>query len=465
MSDPSNVAKIDLHSLSDFQKSLYFPKKGEEVESRFSSQPETTNWSTHLLIKLTSRTESEEITYTPNMKLDYLLYTFLKIRLPTLKIKDEFKDIVQFRWPHNIGLNLVKEGSLCFDDEKVQSFDNIWLNIYSQFYIPGSRREEYSLLIGNVPLLQEWTNQLPEFTLFVPQPWYYSSHEVLAIPLFLCSLSTVTHKYRFRLKLEEILRMRIYKDDQWKDIPYSSKYIENVSVEESIPTPELWGRHVQITDTEREWRMNERNKMYINDITSFATENTYGFGATVSIDLHCENPCKAIFWVAQNIESVKNRDFSNFSTNTENHLFGWNPIVSSKLLYGGSHRIQELESAFFDRIESWYHYPSVPIEPGYNTYSFSYNSMSYFPDISIVFNDLKAKLVLKIGDSDPLRKQIDTDFAYEEDTPKKQSFRVFVKLIVIKKIRFVEKSQAKKKNTRSTIYVMYDKERTKISTI
>ena len=232
--------------------------------------------------------------------------------------------------------------------------------------------------------------------------------------------------------------------------------MEATGPEDTLPIPELWGRYALITDDEREWRKTQKNKVYIEDVVVHSSDDPTRYGSTVPIGLQTEMPTKAIFWVAENLEASKYNNYSNFTTNSADLYSGWNPIMSTKLTYGSTPRI-ELDYDSFDRIEPWYHFPSAPYQPGYNAYSISYDSSSINADIGIVFKDLGAKLVPKLGNTDPFLKKLpykttytqntdipSTDFIPEElespedegETMDKTRFSIHVRLLVTKKIKF-----------------------------
>lgn len=468
MTDPISVIKIDLETLTEFQHGLHLANnEDEEIESRFSCEFKKTGWSTTMYMKLTSQAENDcEVVYEANNKFHYLLYTCLRQRLIALRVKEEYRDFIQICWPHNAFLNYTQRGQLCFDGVPAQTGDDIWFNIVNQFYMKkgSGKRKHFSNMIGNLEFLEEWTDSLPEFTIQFPQDWYYySKNEGLAIPLFLCSQSRVTHRYKFRNNLADFLRMRFRKskDAEWEEISYDPRLVEGAPSDGKLPLPELWGRYAYITGGELNWRKKEgisNNLIYIEDINAWSTEEPKTYNTPINIDLHMESPCKAMFWVAENLDASKNRNYSNFTTNTNNLREGWNPVSSCKLLYGNNERIPEYDSDIFDRMEPWYRFPSAPREPGYNGYSFSYNSGKIAADIGVVFKspklNLNAKLTLKLGDTDPFLRQIkdkrvdDNDknilsiiegLKRDEirDDKKNPKFKVHARFLVMKKLHFV----------------------------
>lgn len=411
MVEPNNIAKLELQSVTPFQYALHGkPKKedddeDENVDSRFSYDLRKFPWSVNLLVKLSStRSGDNEVIYTVNSKFNYLLWTCLRQRLIPLRVKKELINRVEIAWPHNLALNIPIHADLQFNGDVKQNFDSVWLNIQSQYYMKG-KRKHFQNMIGNIPFLEQWSTCLPEFVVQAPQPWYYAKHEALAIPLFL-SVKEVTHTYTIRSKLSELLRMRIKRDDgTWKEIAYNFKFIEGATADDTLPTPELWGRYALALDNEVGWaKQRPDNKVYIDDIVTLSKDDPKTYGAPVEFELHTEQPCKAIFWVAENVEAKEHRNFSNFTTNGDNLFEGWNPIVNAKLMYGTEVRFN-LDSDVSDRMEPWYMFPSSPCEIGYNAQSIAYDSSSINADTGIVFKNLNAKLIVRLGDTDPFLKQ------------------------------------------------------------
>ena len=258
MTNLVSVAKIQLNTLTEFQKELHLNTNGDEeeiVESKFSYKFVKTSWTSNLPAKLEFSKDGEKISFKADMKFDFLMYTYIRQLLKAYKIDKKYQGIVEICWPHNIGHNIYPTSTLTFDDIPVQSHSNFWMDVNSQLLLLyPEKRPLYDMMIGNIKFLEEWTNFLPGFPLSIPQPWYYCKHIALSVPLFLCSLATMEHKYKIRNEITSLLRMRIRKDkdSKWKEIKCNWKYIDGINKNEKLPNPEMWGRYVRITRKERE---------------------------------------------------------------------------------------------------------------------------------------------------------------------------------------------------------------------
>lgn len=457
MADLINVAKIDLDTLSAFQRMLHHPAdEEEEIDSHFSFQFKKTAWSTNLVEKLKIDSSDENVTFTANHKFDFLMYTYIVQKLPALRVLENYRKTVEIAWPHNVNHNTLIEGSLRFDDDPAQKFSSVWLDIHSQFYMKPGFRDHHNIMAGNVPFLEDWTDFLPAFPVITPQPWYYARHDAVAVPLFLCSLSRVTHTYKIRSRISDILRMRVRESSKsrvWTEIAYNYNYLEGVTEQEAIPKPEMWGRYALVTDAEREWRKSTPHEVYSEDVIEITHENTSRFTSTIPIALHSDTPTKAIHWVAENVDATEMNNRSNYTTNTADYFKGWNPVKTPQLSYGGVARIPKMEHHHFDRVEPWYKFPSPPSEPGYNGYSIGYDPTSLHADIGVVLNGLNARFTCTLGNTDPfLSKVIDRrrhdvhgkdglvpeEIARSESSSSRDSpnFRIHVLLLVTRKLVF-----------------------------
>lgn len=509
--DAHGIAKITLDNLTDFQRELHLPPndgtphiiqelqniplekfmsgkttakflleiselveerieehKNNLVESHFSANCKRMSWATHIPVNMECKNESNTLIYTCNSKFDFFMHCYMRTTFPALEVKDSVKERYQICWPHNVGTNICKEGILRYDDDTAQTIDNVWLDISGQFFIDPGFRDLYNTTIGNIPCLEEWTTSLPEYPTDVPQPWYYSKHISLAIPLCLCSKSRVTHTYTPRLKIEELLRIRVMKnykdviaDDGnkikpiWVPGKFNAKLIKGIPKDGLIATPELWGRYALVTDEERKWHRTASSSIkYIQDIVRISSDNPKTYGQTEDLKILTTTPCLAMFWVGENMDATKHRNRSNYTTNSEDVYAGWNPCKNASLMIGIGYRFKELPSDHFDRMEPWYYFKSPPTEPGYNACSLSFDPNNLDNDVGITF-DQNYSLKVKLGDTCPFLKKpktigtLDDEFIgdneliepeelkiHDEVVPTSGSneFKIHVRLLVMKKL-------------------------------
>ncbi len=429
-----NVLKLDINGLTLFQKELHYPDKDRDpneesnrVNSRFSCTIEKNAWSTHTKAKMPHSAEEGEVIYTASKKFDVLFKSEIHINLLPIKVKDKYKKRIQICYPHNLGHNICYKGELKIDDDHQESIDSVWMDINSQFYMKSGagKRNHYNRMVGNLPCLEEWNKELPGIKLIVPQPYSYSRNTRVALRTLRSSMNTITHHYKLRNKIHEILRMRVKKEKckGWVEIPCKLAYLDIPENAKEIPIPELWARYALMTDEERDWHKSIdpqtgepiKHVIYTEDIVIATSNNPTSLGSTDVIPLHCKVPCKALFWVAQDIKAIENRNFSNYTTNTDDLFKGWNPCAKVDLKYGGAYRVEKLSHEHFDLSEVWDFFPSAPAEFGYNGYVFGYEPTTLNADTAIVLEPLNASISIRLADTDPFRTIEEPDEEYSDD--------------------------------------------------
>jgi len=471
-----NIAKLELASLKTFQHELYLPEvideddkenlNTEEFSSFFTPGITPITWSTRLPIKFKCYKEDNNYIYTPDIKFHYMLNSTLYVKIPKVRVLKKYKEQVKICWTHNLGLNIINNASLCFDDEQIQSVDRIWINIASQDSIKYDQKEEFNRMIGNIPQLEEWNTTLKPYLLKIPQFWwYYSKNEALAVPLFLLPNTKIYHRYNYKLNIAELIRMQFYNIEkkEWIDGPCNIKYIKiGYNKEDNIlEQPELWGTFSCAHEGEIKWWFDPENikneySTLIQDVIMY-DDNTklYSYGDTFVHDLPCEYPCRTINWVAENSKAVSNNYYSNFTTNFRDLYEGYNPLRLIKLTYGGEDRIPDMPKGYFDEVEHWYCSKMNPTEPGYNKLSFGYKS-TLFNDIAIVLKSNNAKISILVKNMDPFKdeednilnkgnnkiKLIDSDESDDEEVvvyDNTTQYKIHVRLLVSKVLKIKDK--------------------------
>ena len=453
------ILRLDVNDLSEFQKELHSSNSTDPddvVYSRFTCVIEKYAWSIHDKVKMAysilDDKDGYQVIYTASKKFDVLFKTEMSIPLLAIRVKDKYKSNVQICYPHNAGHNIPYQVEVRVDDDRYEGHDSIWLDIHSMFFMkPGAgMRDLYNRRIGNLPSLEEWTTQLPPRILTPPQVFSYCRNTRVGIKTLQSSMNTVTHHYKIRNKIQEVLRMRILNTKgEWEEIPCNMKFLYVKGRAKSFPVPELWGRYGLMTDEEREWFKLDRitkqpvhHISYIEDILSFTS--VLSDANVENISIQTKVPCKALFWVAQNMKCLTINNFSNYTTNLENIQRGLNPCFEVSLKYGGDYRVKGLGSEHFDQSEPWDFFMSAPSEPGYNAYALGYDFNTIRnTDTGIILNPIQASLELKLtSDSNNYS---DTEIDSDNETPEastketetqteKEKFIVHVRALVCKKL-------------------------------
>lgn len=461
-----SATKKELASITDFQKKLHYPHNKDDklLYSKFHKEILKVTWYCTAIQQLTISDEGEDVIYKVNPSYHMLCYSYLKFVLPPIKVKSEFRDKYRIAWCHNVGTNIIKFASFKEDDLEYQSFDNVWLDDYFQYYSPlgAGKRRNHKIGIGSVPLLEEWTHQLPVYNINVDQPWSYGDDTANAFPIFFKhSQMRAEHKYSYRRKITDLLRMQKHDPitDTWVSVHpgHHMKYLSLGRIV-SIAKPIMWGRYAFITDTElNTFKCGLKKEFYIKDVVIADSENPKKYNSTASVALESKYPCLAIFWKAENMDSHVLNNYSNYTSNTTDIAEGWDPISKNTLKYGEMSKFKDLDSDHFNISESRKHFPSAPSEAGYHAYSFAWNSANYIGEVGVTLTGLNSKLICKISDNDiyklPYKPDMNVNqdienesFDYRDEMEEKKESPNFIlrtRLLVLKKISITKNEEGK----------------------
>lgn len=443
-----NILQIDRESIAPFQQELHMNK---DVDSWFSFNKSNRTAAPKFKQTMEKTPKGEGIiVYTCSNKFDFLFNLEGCVKLPPIKVKDKYAKLVSIRYPHNLGHNIFTEGELKIDDEHKQTIDSKYIDVNSQFFV--TKRRTYNEMIGNVPALLEFNTELPAYPITVPLPFSFTkSMPKQALPI-LKGDNKITFDFNLRLKLSDLLVMRVKKGDEYKEIKCNLNYLEFKNPE--IPVPELWGYYSEITEAERNWRRSldpntgEPSKLilYTEDIDVITTDNPTPIGSNVTIKLESEHPAKHIFWMAQ----LENGGLSNYTTNRYDAKMGWNPCAKSGIKYGLSYRIPLTDHTHFDQGEAYHFFPGEPCDAGYNGFTYQFKpDQIQTADNGVILKKCGAVLEVKLGDTSPFSKPeeekeyedengnaIPTELLEEDDDviAKKDKYMVHVRVVVIRKM-------------------------------
>jgi len=471
----TSVAKLELNSITDFQKEIHESKmiknsEGEdvleEISSIFYREFQKSTWYTRIHTKMPCTVmDDDTYVFRANTTFHYLMYSYIAQQYPYVSVKPEFRGQYKICWPHNLAINTINYGRFEVDDTPYNSLDNVWLDKYFEHFMKPGFREHHNMCVGNVPPLEEWSDVLRPYKTSLHQPWFYSQDPGLAFPLYFCSKDTsVSHVYEMKTFVSDLLRMVrcVEKNGEkvWvemKDVDFS--VLDGVTVRTALKKPEMWAAYAYVTKNEIEWNTkcndSQQKVFYINDIVACDQTNTETYGKSVEVDLFCETPCKSIFWAAENMDAKKKRNFSNYTTDSTDIYRGWNPIEHVSLKYGKNPRIKQMETYHFSRMQPWYHFPSPPHVAGHNVYTLADDPMSMDAEVGLVLSKLKAKMFFKLKNPEHFQESkphcelesettadeeeyIDSHVSYVDDISESKytspNFRMRVRLLITKKM-------------------------------
>lgn len=456
-------AKIDIDSISPFQRELHTPDdesgalSGRSIVSNFKKEIRSSTWHARRRAYLNAIVSGSTVTYECNTSFHYMESPTMYIQLPTIKVKEQHRNKIRIAYTHNLGHNIIRDAQLRFGDEVVQSFDSIALDMYAMYLLEPGKRDEYLKWIGNVPWLEEWTAALPSYQLTFPQPWFYARKQWKRLPIHLLSLYRITHVYNFRNKISDLIRMqRKLSDDTWIDIETRMSYLDVSS--DTLPTPQLAVRYDLLTAAEISWIRDEscsgQNIIYIEDFVNSRADNLCIFGSQIQVPLSTRTPCLSLFLVAENALARRFHNYSNYTTDSTSAYRGWSPIESISIERDSMKRFDSVSSDVFEKEEAFFHFPSVPSEPGYNAISFSNEPDVGAEDIGLVLQNWRATVLL--GNTDPFESILEPELDDSEsaaaasnagaggsisvsvvgEVPQQHAFLLHARMLVCRKLSF-----------------------------
>jgi len=469
-----NILKMDRETCGGIQMELTAPIMPEEIpkdephlDSRFAGEIAHRSLGGHVAQKLeASYTNKDFVSYTVSTQFDNLIGLKAVINLIPIKVKDKYKRHVEICYHHNIGHNILYEGECLINKKHYAYVDSCYSDMHSQMLADISSDNErrlYARRIGAIPCLERWNTYLPGLPLSPPQAFHFAKDTRVSIPI-LKGESKITFEYKTRLRIVDLLRMRVKVTPKDGSEPYYTetkvkmKYLDIRGKLTEIPVPELWGRYSDMSDPERNWRKSVNKKtgeptrqiIYYEDIDKLSSKNEISSGAQVEIKLVGTGAAKHVLWVAQH----KDAGLSNYTTNKDNVYEGWNPCVKSGMYYSTAERVPDLSHEHHSiDIMTDLKWPTTPTEEGYNAHTYNFVPKNINTcDTAVVLKECGASLVVRIGNSDPFLHEncddeedadvsgdnsiesIPIEAVEESRSDVKDKFMLHVRMIVIRKM-------------------------------
>src|SRR3972149_6645304 len=166
MSNTVTSAFIDLATFDEIEKYLY---NGPTAITYFVRCVKKATWFAQVPVSLTQNAGNPQfngdVAFQISRAGDYLLHVWLRATLPAISLSGGFSTGDGIRWCHNIGHNLIDLTWISFNDLKVQEFDSVWLDDWTAFTVPASKRNGYNNMIGDIMDLTVPTTSLPSYTI------------------------------------------------------------------------------------------------------------------------------------------------------------------------------------------------------------------------------------------------------------------------------------------------------------
>jgi len=391
------AAKQEIQVLGDsqhIQEQIHLPDKDDEILSFFKSIPDydPITWYSKQTIAFEQSTMGVRgrVTYYLPSDAVALLQSYLRIKLPDVSVKTEFKDKIRIRWTDYVGVAACKSMELVIDSNRVQTFPAEAILVLINYYFEKDVQFEY----GNKPKLIQWTDHIKQDILMMKQPFFYSRSPVDHLP---CQLNprelnhSVEHIYTFERMIDKLLQMQELKEKEWVDIQADLKYVDVES--KLLDIPQLWGKFAFLSADELSTHRCDSSPIhrYYEDCIHIIDQVPRVMNDPVIEDLkECTMPCRSMFWMAENTASSL---INNRFCYTEN---GETPILHSTLSYGGANsNTTRFEQFYEDQLMYDNDFIRNPVDRGIIPYSFGLYPSERI-DVGVRLKELFAVLSLKM---------------------------------------------------------------------
>jgi hypothetical protein len=266
-------------------------------------------------------------------------------------------------WIKFVGHFIFNKINLRINDYTLQEISSDWLHIWSHCTINENKYDGYYKMIGNTKELYNFdSNKKKKSNLYIPLPFYFQNKFHLALPLIALQNSELI----FELNTRNIKDL-IYIED-------GASLVGDMKIKF-----ELMGSFVYLSDYERELFAKMRHEYLIEQVQycyENISQNNYG-----NIKLNFMNPVKDIFFIIQNNNSLKNKEYYQYE----------NVFKNISLNFNGHDRFKNVPSELTSLVYPHTYY-EISFLDGLNVYPFCLYPLSYQPSGSCSFTYLNNKL-------------------------------------------------------------------------
>ncbi len=468
-STTKTITDIEYKSLEGFQKKFYSRKAGSKktVPLKYYYNPQKESWNNHISVKLgVERADGNQSHYEFSKLYSYISRLYSVIKLPEIKVAKEYQSIVRIAYTPNLAHHIHGKAGFHAGDGLCQSITPSSLDDYRVTHIKNIK--DYDHGIGNIPELQDFSDRLPPKILKFFPPWFFNLNKKLVFPLYEECLENgkIYLMHEYNLDISKLIRVEaIIGEDgkEFKPVKFKMEYLE-VDTPLKIKTPEVWCIYANISDDEKNFRINNKKNNVIDyvDIIEIPHNDYKQLGDNLSIILNSSLPVMGISWKAINRQSELKNNHSNYTTNVDNLKLGHNPIYMSELKYGNLVRVSPREHYHFDEIYPRIYFGHTPYDKGYNFYYYDYEPTTLSNGHTVVFDKMSNSSVMlncTLDDTSEVRyenirhkKKIISDlvndapkklYIQDEESQKKNSpqFKVIATLYVKKRLIFDKKTK------------------------
>jgi len=428
---PLSASEIDIYknqaytsfSLLQQKASWYYPYKAkmEKMGITINSDNDTPN----------SLPTTSTIKFRLDREAHNIYGSILEQNLPSIIFNPGYEG----HWTPDIGLVILQRGSLKLGTKSIYNIDCAY-NLCQREQLSRSDKEVINEEMGNIPVLQTFSEKLPTWKVLYKPPWDYSKQRKNFPILFIGLNDELIHEITFIRNIEKLLIVRKTTGELVKKL--DSSIIKSIngfpctSDMLSLPEPDIYGlyayKDMDECDKERNPCDGKPPNYWVEDRIAAPVSNIYNIGEEgrcVITFPKTRSPYKIDFFI-QNQTSVSNNYYSNGSTNSENHSTGYNTYDSISIKIDNKYLVNKSNGIYFNRFASEFD-KNIKMSNGYGIYTTSINNDNPKSGFAV---DKEIEISFTIKDTNPFNSISDNILC--QDKFKVYAFATFYKEIVFK---------------------------------
>jgi len=382
----SNVTSgfIDLATFDEIEKYLY---GGADATAYFVRETRRSTWFTQVPVVLSRASGSpafgQEWSVSISRAGDYMLQTWLRVTTPAVTLSatnGAGNNTARCRWTRNLMHNLIRECCITFNDLVAARFDNYHLDFWAAFTVPAGKRNGYNNMIGNVddltaPHQPGAANAIPAMTLNLPLPFFYSRDSGVALPTAALPYNEMRIQFAFR-DWDQLLILENSALATEQRVNPTATDFGGAPV---IGNTQVWANYAIVSNDERKRMACAPRDILIEQVQTAPRQSfTPATTAQQNFDVRFSNAIKVLFFSVRN--TTWKSEWSNYTTASpvdDSNMVTYNPdgsadpILQTSLIYENTNRLAQMGSDYFSLVNPYFHAPTIPLETGYHSYSYS----------------------------------------------------------------------------------------------
>jgi len=397
----SNITSgfIDIATYDELEKYAY---GGSQATAYFVREVMKSNWFTIIPVPLARSSGSpdfgQEWAVNVPRSGDYLLHTWLRLKLPAVSLLSSNSAGLngRLRWTKNLMHNLIKEAQITFNDLVAQRFDNYHLDFWSQFAYHEGKQNGYANMIGNVEGVVDPHgpgDALHEMYLNLPLPFFFTRDSGVALPCAALPFNEIQIRFTFQ-NWENLL---IFEDISLVGNKKKTLVVgpaSDIAMEPKLTNVIVFAEYALVSNEERKRMASGKRDILIEQVQT-APRLTYNpiQNAEPSFDIRFSHAVKVLFFAVRN--ATHKNEWSNYTTSSPvvtgtgfAPIKSFDPIIQTSLVYENQNRLANMGSDYFSLVAPFYRAPRIPSQTGYHIYPYALDFCNLDPTGSTNYGKL-----------------------------------------------------------------------------